>query len=106
LAPAASTAAAPPGTASQRARTGRPSGSDTTIVRQMPPSAACTISAVPSPPSATGARAASIPARANPAAMHAAASTAERTPLRLAGDASAGTFGLAFGQLLDRLFRS
>src|SRR3954471_6072460 len=66
-------------------------------------------SAVPSPPSAIGAGSASTPARAKPSARSRAASRAERTPWRLAGDASARTglaafrrsrfLGLLFGHL-------
>src|SRR6516225_6700851 len=105
IASAASTTAVPSGTASQRAAISRPSGSETTAVRHSPPRAACSASAVPLPPSATGSSTASTPStRRNPAARCAAASTGVRTPLRLAGHASARAFGLRLTRLLGELF--
>src|SRR5262245_24714745 len=64
--------------------------------------------AVPSPPSATGSATASAPPRSSPSTRRAAASTAETTPLRLAGHASARTLvflgsGLQLGRLLRHL---
>src|SRR4029079_11071442 len=86
----------------QRATTGRPSGSDTTASCDSPP----ITSAVPSPPSATGRARPSAPPRAKPSAISAAASTAETTPFRLAGHASASTFGFLGGRFhLVRLLR-
>src|SRR5439155_327246 len=67
--------------------------------RHSPPSAAWSTSSVPSPPSATGSSSASAHVR-RPSARAPAASRAERTPLRLAGHASARASGI--GGLLRR----
>ena len=93
------TTAVPSSSTRKRAATGRPSGSDADAVRHSPPTRRGehlrrSLSAVgdrqPRPP--RGRR------RAVPAARASAASTADRTPLQLAGDASART-----GRLLDGL---
>src|SRR5262249_23045688 len=60
----------------------------------VPPSTWASTSAVPSPPSATGSSSASAPASRSPDASAAAASRGIRTPLRLAGDASASRWAL------------
>ena len=83
-----------------RRRSARPSGSGRrrrTASRRRATGAST--SAVPSPPSATGASSTSTPStRRIPAASSIAASSGVRTPLRLAGDASASTLRL----LLER----
>src|SRR5581483_5855973 len=98
-----STSAVPSGSSSHAASTGRPSGSGTRAARHSPPSAACTTSHSPSPPSATGSASASTPPRSRPRVSSSAAWRAERTPLRLAGDASASTFGLRPRDVVDAL---
>src|SRR5204862_2312942 len=99
---AASTSAAPSASARIGASRGRPnaSGTETRATTRAP-----SVSPVPSPPSAIGSSSASAPPARSPSARTAAASRAERTPLRLAGDASARTLGgrnLFLGDL-DRL---
>src|SRR5829696_4468187 len=84
IASAASRTAVPSGRSSQRAVMGRPKGSDTVASCHDPPRARASTSAVPPPPSAIGRASARAPA---PSTNAAAASTAERTPLRLPGDA-------------------
>src|SRR3954454_16309045 len=68
----------------------RPSGSGTRATPHAPPSTVARTSIVPSPPSATGSSSTSSSStRRRPVATRPAASVAGRTPLRLAGDASA-----------------
>src|SRR5439155_4786070 len=88
IASALSTTAVPSGSERTGGSRSRPKASWTTSRRI---TSAPSTSAVPSPPSAMGSGSASTPARANPATSAAAASEALRTPLRLAGDASART---------------
>src|SRR5213078_3657846 len=83
---------------------GRPNASCTGTRRS---SRAPSTSAVPSPPSAIGHSSASEPAAAKPRARKSAASRAERTPLRLAGHASARTsLAAVLGELLLGLVRN
>jgi hypothetical protein len=72
---------------SQRAVTGRPSGSWTTVVRQSQPPAAATASSVPSPPSASGHRriSSSGRARSQPSASARATCTDVSVPLNESG---------------------
>src|SRR5215204_3076419 len=97
----ADSTSAEPSWSNQRAMIGRPSGSETVASRQSPPSVGASTSSVPSPPSATG----SSTAPPSPSARAAAASRAERTPLRLAGHASAFTRRRRPELLDDRLLR-
>ena len=91
IASAESTTAVPSGSTSQRARRGpaervaRPSRTPLAAARGLQ------TAEVPSPPSATGNSSASTPRAADPTASCAAAAAGVRTPLRLAGDASAST---------------
>ena len=73
--------------ASQRARTGRPSGSPTVASRHAQPPAAATASSVPSPPSASGHSRIVSPgrARAQPSARARATSTEVSEPLNESG---------------------
>src|SRR5439155_18064720 len=91
IASAASTTVTPLASSSQRALRERPNASGTSASRHSPPSTACSTSSVPSPPSATGSSSTAAHER-NPSASAAAASRADRTPLRLAGHASARAF--------------
>ena len=86
---ASSTTAVPSGSASQCARTGRPSGPVTKPAsRTLAPGVAAAIAAmVPSPPSACGSSTSSSPGRPErqPSAIAAAASAASSVPLNESG---------------------
>src|SRR5882724_1503229 len=104
IASADSTTLTPLGSPSQRATRERPKASGTSASCHSPPSVECSTSRVPSPPSATGSSSTSAHER-NPSARAAAASRADRTPLRLAGHASTRALLGIRGRLLLRGLR-
>src|SRR6266540_930741 len=94
IASADSTAATPSASSSHLAVRDRPKASCTSASCHAPPTAEWRASSVPSPPSATGSATASAPPRWKPSPSAVAAAAALRTPLRLAGHASARTLDL------------
>src|SRR5262245_12391587 len=86
----------------KHASTGSPRGPRTVTRSTRPPSATSRASSVPSPPSATGQRSASTPARSRPRAIASATATAGKVPLNESGATRTFTSGVAPLDLVAR----